>query len=113
MAALLTGGATAWSADAPALKDAFKDHFLVGTAVNRAIVNGTGFRRSSEQVSNDIALIKQQFNQVVAENDMKWALIPEQPQLLYQGRDPSSGGYYELLPYRLGLLSLDAPGRTR
>jgi endo-1,4-beta-xylanase len=63
------------SADPPALKEAFRDHFLIGTAVNRSIVTGTGFRRSPEQVSQDIALVKTQFNQLVAENDMKWALI--------------------------------------
>jgi GH35 family endo-1,4-beta-xylanase/alpha-L-arabinofuranosidase len=59
----------------PALKDAFKDHFLVGTAINRSIVNGAGFRRSRDQVEQDIALVKEQFNQITAENDMKWANI--------------------------------------
>jgi endo-1,4-beta-xylanase len=78
-AAWLAAGAAAWPADAPTLQEAFKDHFLVGTAVNRAIVTGTGFRRSPEQVSQDVALVKQQFNQIVAENDMKWALIHPRP----------------------------------
>lgn len=77
---LLTGlfvgqGAMAHAADMPALKDAFEKRFLVGTAVNRGIVTGVGFRRSPEQVNKDVALVKAQFNQVVAENDMKWALI--------------------------------------
>lgn len=67
-------------ADKPAapasLKDAFKDRFYVGTAVNRAITTGAGgFRRSPEQIAKDIALVKEQFNQIVAENEMKWALI--------------------------------------
>lgn len=61
------------------LKDAFKDHFLVGTAVNRTIVTGTSTRRSPDLVRQDIALVKQQFNQLVAENDMKWALIHPEP----------------------------------
>ena len=79
MAALLAIGATARSADTPTLKDAYKDHFIVGTAVNRAVTTGRGFRRSSEQVNADIALVKAQFNQLVAENEMKWALIHPRP----------------------------------
>ena len=75
-AALLVVYANVRSADAPpTLKDAFKDHFMVGTAVNRSIVTGNPFRRTPEQVSHDIALVKAQFNQITAENDMKWALI--------------------------------------
>lgn len=59
-----------------ALKDAFKEHFPIGTAVNRGMVTGgAGFRRSAEQSAKDIALVKEQFNQITAENDMKWQLI--------------------------------------
>jgi endo-1,4-beta-xylanase len=79
VAALLATGVTARSAETPALKDAFKGHFLVGTAINRGVATGTGFRRSSEQLYKDIGLVKEQFNQVVAENDMKWALIHPRP----------------------------------
>ena len=79
LAGLLTLGTTAWSADAPTLKDAFKDHFFVGTAVNRAVTTGRGFRRSPEQVNADIALVKAQFNQLVAENEMKWASLHPRP----------------------------------
>lgn len=77
--ALLAIGATAWSADTPTLKDAYKDHFYVGAAINRSMATGTAFRRSSEQVNKNIALVKAQFNQLVAENDMKWALIHPRP----------------------------------
>ena len=64
------------SADKPvALKDAFKDHFLVGAAANRSMVTGTTFRRSAEQNARDVALLKQQFNQISPENDLKWQLI--------------------------------------
>ena len=58
------------------LKDAFKDHFVVGTAVNRSMVTGgTGFRRSAEQNAADVALLKKHFNQITAENDTKWQMI--------------------------------------
>lgn len=74
---LFLGLSGAALADEPAiLKDAFKDHFLVGTAVNRSIVTGqAGFRRDADLVAGDIALVKTQFNQIVAENDMKWMML--------------------------------------
>jgi endo-1,4-beta-xylanase len=72
-ATLLTCGVTAQAADA--LKDVFKDRFLVGTAVNRSMVTGTTFRRSAEQSAKDLALIKEQFNQISPENDLKWQLV--------------------------------------
>ena len=79
-AMLLAIGATARSADTPTLKDAFKDHFYVGAAINRTIamdtaVRADNVRRTLEQVKKDIALVKEQFNQVSPENDLKWALI--------------------------------------
>lgn len=81
-ASLLAAGLlTIWAPDAPAevnpgtLKDAFKEQFKIGTAINRAITSGRGFRRTPEQVAADIALVKAQFNQVVAENEMKWGPI--------------------------------------
>ena len=73
ISALIAFGATVQAAET--LKDAFKDRFLVGTAVNRSMVTGTSFRRSAEQNANDIALLKEQFNQISPENDLKWQLI--------------------------------------
>jgi endo-1,4-beta-xylanase len=76
MTTILVTGAIARAADTPSLKDAFKDHFYVGTAVNRAMATGTGgFRRSPEQITKDTAQVKEQFNQISPENDLKWALI--------------------------------------
>jgi endo-1,4-beta-xylanase len=72
-AATLLAVATATAAEPLALKEVFKDHFLVGTAVNRSQVTGTGqFNRSQDQVAKDTALVKAQFNQITAENDTKW-----------------------------------------
>ena len=78
--AFLAGGATAQSAEMPTLKDAYKDHFRVGVAINRTIATGSAVRadnvnRSVEQVNKDTALVKEQFNQISPENDLKWALI--------------------------------------
>ena len=75
--AMLAVGASVQGADQPAsLKDAFKDHFAVGTAVNRSMVtSGAAFRRSAEQSARDVALLKAQFNQISPENDLKWQSI--------------------------------------
>jgi len=78
--AFLAVGATAQSAEAPTLKDAYKDHFHVGVAINRAVAMGAVVRadnvnRSVEQIDKDTALVKEQFNQISPENDLKWALI--------------------------------------
>jgi len=75
--ALLGIGAGAWSANAPTLKDTYKDHFYVGVAINRAIAMGraNNANRTSELLDKDIALVNEQFNQISPENDLKWALI--------------------------------------
>jgi endo-1,4-beta-xylanase len=82
-AALLAIAATARSADTPTLKEAYKDQFYVGVAINRTIATGAAVRadnvnRKQEQVEKDIALVKEQFNQIAPENDLKWALIHPQ-----------------------------------
>jgi endo-1,4-beta-xylanase len=75
-AVLLVISATVHSADAPTLKDVYESHFQIGTAINRTLATGTASRwRTQEQVDRDVALVKEQFNQITAENDMKWALI--------------------------------------
>jgi endo-1,4-beta-xylanase len=74
-ALVLAIGVTARSADTPTLKNAYQDHFNVGVAINRTMATGTAFRGSLEQVNMDIALVKEQFNQIAPENDLKWALI--------------------------------------
>ncbi len=81
LAAVLLGiGATVQADDKPTLKDAYKNDFYVGVAINRTIATGAAVRadnvnRRQEQVGKDIALVKEQFNQISPENDLKWALI--------------------------------------
>ncbi len=74
---LLAVASTARSAETVVtLKDTFKDYFMVGTAINRSIATGTaGFRRTVEEVHKDVALVKEQFNQITAENEMKWMSV--------------------------------------
>ena len=79
-AVLLAMAATAMAADSPTLKDAYKGHFYVGVAINRTIATSDSVRadnvnRSPDEVSSDIAVVKEQFNQISPENDLKWALI--------------------------------------
>jgi endo-1,4-beta-xylanase len=79
-AVLLTIAGTAQAADKPTLKDAYKDAFHVGVAINRTIATGTSVRadnvnRSLEQVRGDTAVTVEQFNQIAPENDLKWQLI--------------------------------------
>jgi endo-1,4-beta-xylanase len=71
---------TAHAADSPTLKDAYKDHFIVGVAINRTIAMGSAVRadnvnRTLDQVMTDTAVAKKQFNQIAPENDLKWQLI--------------------------------------
>jgi endo-1,4-beta-xylanase len=81
IAGVLTIGANAPAADtAGTLKDAYKDYFYVGVAINRTIATATAVRadnvnRTMDRVEQDTALAKEQFNQISPENDLKWALI--------------------------------------
>lgn len=68
-------GLTLDAAEAPPLGEAFRSHFQIGTALNRSHTTGSGGRRGAEQVATEIALVKRHFNQITAENDMKWQLI--------------------------------------
>lgn len=85
LAALLAGCVTAPKPQGPpTLKNAFKKDFYVGVAINRAMATGSadqagGFGRSQEQLNKDIALVKQQFDQISPENDLKWGLIQPRP----------------------------------
>jgi endo-1,4-beta-xylanase len=60
------------------LKDAFKNHFRIGAAVNTGQVIGTDIVGTE--------LVKQHFNSITPENDMKWERIHPRP-------DPGLAGY--------------------
>lgn len=82
LAAILIGLGSNLLADAPppALKNVFYDHFRVGVAVNRTIPTATDVKadnvdRTLDQVRADTATTLRHFDHIVAENDMKWALI--------------------------------------
>jgi endo-1,4-beta-xylanase len=67
-AALLAVAATAWSADTlVTLKDAYKDCFMIGVALNQ--------RQFTERDATAAALVKRQFNSISPENVMKWESI--------------------------------------
>jgi endo-1,4-beta-xylanase len=71
-AALLAVAATARSADSSvALKDAYKDFFMIGVALDQ--------RQFTEQDANGAALVKRQFNSISPENVMKWEKIHPRP----------------------------------
>jgi endo-1,4-beta-xylanase len=53
------------------LKDAFKDSFLIGAAINRAQIFGEDAR--------GVKLLEAQFNSITPENVLKWALVHPQP----------------------------------
>lgn len=76
MALAFIGAPSSPADEASSLKDAFKGHFPVGAAINRSHATGqiTG-RRNLEQIGRETALIQAQFNQITAENDMKWLRI--------------------------------------
>jgi endo-1,4-beta-xylanase len=78
--ALCIGGcATRETAKPTTLKDAYKKHFYVGVAINRTIATSTDVQadnvnRNMAQVEKDVALVKEQFNQISPENDLKWEI---------------------------------------
>jgi endo-1,4-beta-xylanase len=55
----------------PALKDVFKNRFVIGAALNEA--------QFTERDSTEAAIIKAQFNTITPENVLKWELVHPQP----------------------------------
>ena len=72
LAVLVAGSPAARAAESsasasPTLKDAFKNDFLIGVAVNQ--------RQFTGEDANGVALIKEQFNSLSPENVLKWEVI--------------------------------------
>lgn len=55
----------------PALKDAFKDAFYIGAAINRAQIDGEDAR--------GIKIVTEQFNSISPENVLKWESVHPKP----------------------------------
>ena len=70
LAIILMTGSPA-SAQTPALKDKFKESFLVGAALNPA--------QFTEQDTRGAALVKAQFNTITPENVLKWERVHPEP----------------------------------
>jgi endo-1,4-beta-xylanase len=64
---------TSHASDQPALKDVFKDDFLVGVAVNDTLV----FSPDAPQC--EVAIVKKQFNSISPENVLKWEAVQPAP----------------------------------
>ncbi|UCD37635.1 MAG: endo-1,4-beta-xylanase [Fidelibacterota bacterium] len=57
--------------DQPTLKEAFKDHFLMGTALNEAQLAGRD--------AKSMALVEKHFNSLTPENQLKWEKVHPRP----------------------------------
>jgi endo-1,4-beta-xylanase len=71
LAVLLAGCATNHNANSMTLKDACKNDFLIGAALNESEFTG--------QNSNAVAIIKTQFNTISPENVLKWESVHPRP----------------------------------
>jgi enterochelin esterase-like enzyme len=74
-----TASAPAAGQSVPALKDVFKDYFLIGGALNRNVATGRD--------PNAAAIAEKHFSTATAENDLKWQLI--HPQLNQYNWEPA------------------------
>ena len=71
LSALALAVAVAAHAQMPSLKDAYKDSFLIGAALNE--------RQVLEQDARGASIVKAQFNSITPENVLKWEVVHPQP----------------------------------
>lgn len=71
IAGVLTCGLVAGAGAQPALKDVFKDDFLVGTALNPWHFSGAS--------NAEVQIIERHFNTITPENALKWMIVHPQP----------------------------------
>jgi endo-1,4-beta-xylanase len=71
IAGLVAAGGVSFAQAQPSLKEAFKGSFVVGAALNNAVVSG--------QAPKDAALVAEQFDSCTPENVLKWAPVHPQP----------------------------------
>lgn len=67
----VNAGAQTAAAEPASLKDTYKDHFVVGAAINLLQI--------FEQDERGTPIIARQFNSITPENVLKWALVHPQP----------------------------------
>src|SRR5512146_3188035 len=68
---IVPAGAQTASRETGSLKDAYKDHFVVGAAINLSQI--------FEQDDRGTPIVARQFNSITPENILKWALVHPQP----------------------------------
>ncbi|MGA3285779.1 MAG: endo-1,4-beta-xylanase [Verrucomicrobiota bacterium] len=68
---VLTAGVFAGCATRPTLKEAYKNDFLIGVAVNQ--------KQFDNEDQRGVSIIKAQFNSISPENALKWASVHPEP----------------------------------
>ena len=71
VASLVSRAIAGDSTSTPTLKDAYKNDFLIGVAINQ--------RQFAGEDTNGSALIKAQFNSISPENVLKWEIVQPRP----------------------------------
>ena len=71
LVALLSMGIAFGQTASPTLRSVYRDHFLIGAALNSSQVNGENPKAAQ--------IAARQFSSITAENDMKWIRVHPEP----------------------------------